>query len=100
MIMTMRGLKAGDLSWDGLWRVVAFDIKEVRRGDRDLFRRELRNLDFYLLQQSVWVTPYPCEELIHLLKAEFGLQKQIVYMIVQVIEDDQELRKHFRLPSG
>ena len=84
--------------WDGKWRVIIFDIKERRRGTRDRLRRTLERLDFKHLQHSVWVYPYDCEDLIILLKADFKIGIEVLYMIVDRIENDAPLRKHFFLP--
>lgn len=83
--------------WDGKWRVIIFDIKELRRGDRDRLRVQLRRLGFARLQQSVWIYPYHCEELIVLLKSYFRFGKDLLYMTVDHLEYDQGLREQFGL---
>jgi len=83
--------------WDGRYRVLIFDIKEKQRSLRDKLRRELENLDFYMIQQSVWVYPYNCEDIIILLKSYLHLGNDVVYMVVERIENDQRIVKHFRL---
>lgn len=45
-----------DKSWDGKWRVVAFDIPETHRKARDILRRKLKNWQFEQWQKSVWVS--------------------------------------------
>src|SRR5574344_2166383 len=59
--------------WDGKWRVLIFDIKENKRSLRDKIRVTLSFIGFIKLQNSVWVFPYDCEDLITLLKADFGI---------------------------
>lgn len=44
--------------WDGLWRLVLFDIAEENRVLRNLLRRKLKSLGFIMFQKSVWVTPF------------------------------------------
>lgn len=44
--------------WDGKWRVVVFDIKEMNRYLRDRLRDKLKELGFGMLQESVWITPH------------------------------------------
>jgi len=44
--------------WDGKWRVVIFDIKEMNRYLRDRLRDKLKELSFGMLQKSVWITPH------------------------------------------
>lgn len=86
-------------TWDGKWRVLIFDIQERRRGLRERLRRTLIGLGFIRLQDSVWVFPYDCEDLITLLKLDFQTGgKDILYIIADKIENDAALRKHFELP--
>lgn len=44
--------------WDGKWRGGIFDISEVNKNIRDIFRIKLKELGFGMLQESVWVTPH------------------------------------------
>lgn len=39
--------------------LVIYDIKEARKKERDWFRRQLINLNFVMIQKSVWVGPSP-----------------------------------------
>ncbi len=94
----MRHIHDEPKRWDGKWRVVIFDIKEPRRNVRDGLRYELSALGFEKLQNSVWAYPYPCEEFVALLKADLKVGKDILYMIVDEIENDRHLREHFNLP--
>lgn len=83
--------------WDKKWRVVIFDIKEYRRKTRDKLRITLINLGFVKLQNSVWVFPYDCEDIIVMLKADFRIGKDVLYMTVDKIENDKWLKKEFSL---
>ncbi len=87
------------LRWDGKWRVIIFDIPEYRKGLRQKVRTTLMRIGFARLQDSVWVYPYDCEDLITLLKADFRIGKDVLYLIADVIENDRRLRKYFELPS-
>jgi phenylacetic acid degradation operon negative regulatory protein len=48
--------------WDGLWRLVIFDIKEVDRKIRDQLRNKLKKLGFAMWQKSVYISPHPLVE--------------------------------------
>ena len=85
--------------WDHKWRVLIFDIKEVRRGTRDRLRQSLRMVGFVRLQHSVWVYPYDCEDFIVLLKSDFHIGKELLYLIVDQIENDGALRKEFGIKA-
>ncbi len=83
--------------WDKKWRVLIFDIKEGKRRVRDQLRRELSGFGFVRLQDSVWVYPYECNEYIVLLKSSFKIGKEILYLVVESIENDRWLKKEFGL---
>jgi CRISPR/Cas system-associated endoribonuclease Cas2 len=83
--------------WDKKWRVLIFDIPESRKSDRALIRRSLISIGFVKLQNSVWVYPYDCENIISLIKADAEIEDSMLYMIVEAIESDEHLKKHFNL---
>ena len=84
--------------WDRRWRVVTFDIPEKRRGVRVNLRRFMEEYGFVRLQNSVWIYPYDCEDLIALAKANLRVGADVLYMIVERLEHDKHLREHFKLP--
>lgn len=92
-------LKNQKKKWDGRWRMVVFDIPERRRRIRIRLRDFMGEVGFVRLQDSVWVYPYDCEDFIALLKAELKVGKDVLYAIVDTIEHDRDIRKHFRLPE-
>ena len=83
--------------WDKRWRVVIFDIPEIRRKTRDQLRKTMREAGFYHLQDSVWLYPYDCEDFITLLKADLKIGNAVLYLIVEQIENDKHLKSHFDL---
>lgn len=85
------------LRWDGRWRLVIFDISERRRPVRDRVRHLMRTLGLYRLQDSVWVHPYECEEIITILKTDLNIRSELLYVIADAIEFDKPLRKYFAL---
>lgn len=83
--------------WDKRWRVIIFDIKEERRAVRDKIRGQLEKIGFYKLQNSVWVYPYDCENLIKMIKADLRIGKDVLYIIADTIENDRVVKQHFEL---
>lgn len=83
--------------WDKKWRVIISDISEKKKRTRDKIREFFLASGLYRLQNSVWVYPYDCEDIIALLKTEFGVGREILYMIVDEIENDKHLREEFSL---
>ncbi len=96
--LELRGYKlVRPKKWDKKWRVIIFDIPEKKKKIRDQIRNLFVSASFYRLQDSVWVYPYDCEDVIGLLKTDFGVGKDILYMIVDEIENDKHLRLEFDL---
>lgn len=85
--------------WDKRWRVLIFDFPEQKKGLREKVRRTLVTVGFARLQDSVWLYPYDCEDLVALLKADFRIGKEMLYLIVEALEYDRPWRRHFGLPS-
>lgn len=83
--------------WDRKWRMLIFDIKEERKGIRDKIRFTLKRIGFLRLQDSVWVYPYDCEDFVTLMKADFKIGKDLLYLIVDVIEGDVKIKNFFKL---
>ena len=83
--------------WDRRYRIVIFDIAEVRRSTRIRLRETMRSAGFVRLQDSVWVYPYDCEDLIALLKADLHIGREVIYIIAETIENDGWLREEFNL---
>lgn len=84
--------------WDGKWRVVIFDIIELKKTHREAFRGKLKELGFHPIQKSVWIHPFNCKDEIDLLRNFFGLsEKDLRLLIVEDIGKDKEFRWVFGL---
>ena len=83
--------------WDKRWRVIVFDVPEKIAHIRQRLRHTMKSFGFYRLQDSVWVYPYDCEDVMALLKTEMGLGNAVRYLVVEVIENDKAIREHFKL---
>lgn len=84
--------------WDEKWRMVIFDIAELKKTYREAFRGKLKELGFYPLQKSVWVHPFDCSDEIELLKDFFGLSEdEMILITTERITQDNLLKKFFSL---
>jgi len=84
--------------WDKKWRIVVFDISQLKKFYREAFRGKLKELGFYPLQKSVWGIPFQCQDEIGLLKDFFGLtDKEVRLVVAQEIGEVSRLKKHFGL---
>lgn len=64
--------------WDGLWRVVIFDIPEQNKRIRQSLRIGLRMLEFKLLQKSVWISKTNCTKELRSYIKDLGLSKFVL----------------------
>jgi len=84
--------------WDGKWRIVIFDIPDKKKKvARNALREKLKSLNFFPLQKSVWVHPYPCENEIRLIAEIFEVTPFVNVIIAEKILDDGKLRSYFKL---
>ena len=84
--------------WDNKWRLVIFDIIQLQRLKRDVFRGKLKELGFRPLQKSIWICPYECKDEIGLLRDFFGLSKKEIRLITaENIKNDNFLKEIFKI---
>lgn len=84
--------------WDRKWRLVIFDVPEKHKNARESLRRKLKDLNFVRLQDSAWVTPYPCDDEIRFLREIFNIPFDVdVFIIEDLKHYEIKLKKHFKL---
>lgn len=88
-------LKGG--KWDGRWRIVIYDINKLKRTKQESFRRILRQMNFWPLQKSVYLTPYSCQEEIEYLREYFGLGEEVLLLEISKLENEQLYKEYFGL---
>jgi len=81
--------------WDKKWRIVSFDIPEKRKRARETLREKLKDFDFYPLQKSLFVYPFPCKDEIDFIAEIFQIQNNITYFETLEISNEYKIRKHF-----
>ena len=69
--------------WDGLWRVVIFDIPEDNRKAREFFREKLKDLGFQRLQKSVFITRLECKDEIDFLRHSLEISPYVSYILAK-----------------
>lgn len=77
-------------SWDGQWRLVVFDIEERDRRERNFLRRKLKKLGFGMLQESIWISPFPLEGELSELLDGWRLRGDILVAKSEVLTGDQK----------
>lgn len=51
-------LKFNSKKWDGIWRLISFDVPQKNNRLRNKLREKLKQLGFGMLQESLWLTPH------------------------------------------
>ena len=82
-------------SWDGKWRLVIYDVSHLKRDRQDAFRRMLKQMNFYPLQESVYLTPFKCREEIEYLREYFNLAKEVLLLEVTGLENEKYYKEFF-----
>ncbi|MEX2090755.1 MAG: CRISPR-associated endonuclease Cas2 [Candidatus Paceibacterota bacterium] len=84
--------------WDKKWRVVIFDVPQELNKSRDRFRNRLKSLGFYMMQKSVFVIPYPCEEELRELCQESEINGCVDIIVADSVgSKEDEIRKFFEI---
>ncbi|MCC6404781.1 MAG: hypothetical protein IT405_00065 [Candidatus Yanofskybacteria bacterium] len=86
-----------NVSWDGRWRIVFFDIPEQKRAVRDHLRLLLRRLGFEEFQRSIWVTPWKLPPFLVKFIADPQLRRYAKVVTTLDVDYDEDLRRRFRL---
>lgn len=83
--------------WDKKWRVICFDIPEKRKYVRHILQQKLAEIGCYRMQDSVFVSPHKCADILKLAHDAFYLHKYVRGMVVTQVDDEQALLGRFKL---
>lgn len=81
--------------WDGLWRIVMFDIPEDKKFARRAIGHAIQKLGCFQYQKSVFITPYPCTKEIDFAGECFSVRKHIRIITAKDVENVSSIKKHF-----
>ncbi len=81
--------------WDHVWRIVIYDIPEVRAGARQMVASYLRNIGCFQLQKSTWITPFECREAIEAIAMHAECEEYITYFEASYIANERVLIQRF-----
>ena len=81
--------------WDSKWRVVIFDIPEKHKEARNILRKRLIKLGFEKVQESVYVYPFECAEIIASITRSILQEGNILIMISEIIQGEESLINKF-----
>ena len=83
--------------WDGKWRVVIFDVPNTKTNMRIELTRGMRMYGFELLQKSVWIYPYDCNDFVKILREHLDLKENVTHLTTNSFEGDEKYRKKFEI---
>lgn len=83
--------------WDGLWRIVMFDIPEDKKFARRAVGHAIQKLGCLQYQKSVFITPYPCTEEIDFAGECFGVRKHLRIITAKDVENIGDAKKYFNI---
>ena len=83
--------------WDGKWRLVFFDVSELRRTTRDSLRRYLHQIGMELFQKSVYISPYDITDQVKYLREILDIPNSIKIARLDWVENEDELKEIFEL---
>lgn len=87
-----------NVRWSGLFWIVMYDIPIALNAYRFELRRILIQSGFRVLQQSVWISPYPCRELELFLRNNPSLNRAVRYIEVPPFAHMETLQDWKKLP--
>ncbi len=83
--------------WDGRWRIVTFDIPEKKSKVRREVSFKIKAIGMEAIQDSVFVSPFPCKKEIDDIAQHYNVKKFFIYLEANLIESNQDLSKKFNL---
>jgi len=84
-------------NWDGVWRLVSYDIPDISKKKRDWFRQTLESLGFQKIQESLWVHPYECKEEIAIIAQNLGVADSVIFMTTNHLPNQEKMMRKFGL---
>ncbi len=83
--------------WDGIWRVISYDIPNKQKSERDHFRRKLEEWNFSFIQRSFWAYPYDCQEEIAILANLLNILTYVIYLKTDYLPNNDKLIQKYKL---
>jgi len=78
---------------DGKRRLISFDIPEVKRRERNGFRRTIKQMGFKQIQKSLWVCDKNLSDLVEIAIKEFKVSEYVAYFVIERSNIDKHINK-------
>ena len=77
--------------WDGIWRLVIYDIPEEHKQGRNALASKLNELGFYQLQRSTWLHLFPCRQVIESITTRYKIDRYVSYIKTMHIDNQKPI---------
>lgn len=81
--------------WDGLWRVIIYDIPETHRTARIMLGAALRRAGCFQLQKSTWITPFDCRDIVGSISSYHDVERYVTYFEATHLDNARPLVRRF-----
>lgn len=78
-------------TWDGFWRIIILDIPENRKSEREALRYLLKKANFICIKNTVWISPYPYENLFTNIKKDLNLGTELMILVTNKLDPETNL---------
>ncbi|MEI7765675.1 MAG: hypothetical protein WCI93_03785 [bacterium] len=78
-------------TWDGFWRIIILDLSEDRKNEREALRYLLKKANFVCIKNTVWISPYPYENLFTNIKKDLSLGNELMIIVTNKLDDETNL---------
>ena len=78
-------------AWDGFWRIIILDIPEERKNEREALRYLLKKANFVCIKNTVWISPFPYENLFTNIKKDLGLSTGLMIIVTDKLDPETNL---------
>ena len=78
-------------TWDGFWRIIILDIPESRKNEREALRYLLKKANFVCVKNTVWISPYPYENLFTNIKKDMRLGTELMIIVTDKLDSETNL---------
>ncbi len=83
--------------WDKKWRVLMFDIPESKGRIRREVSWKIRDIGMKTIQNSVFISPFPCKDEIDKVIQHYNVTKYFIYFEADTIELEQDILQIWNL---
>jgi len=87
--------KSQDVTADGQWRFISFDIPEKYKNLRLQLVRYLRRIGYKPIQKSLWASPFVKVDEVDLIIKELGVSQYVAYFVIEKTDIQEHLKELF-----